>query len=41
MRYAVVVSSAMALVTTAAYADVPVIDKTNYKIAKQTADTTD
>ncbi|URK89457.1 type IV secretion system protein (plasmid) [Rhizobium sp. RCAM05350] len=29
------------LLASAAFADVPVIDKTNYKIAKQTAETTD
>lgn len=35
------IASAVALTAVPAVADIPVIDKTNYKIAKQTADTTD
>lgn len=40
MRYAFAVISVIPLMATAAVADVPVIDQTNYQIAKQTADTT-
>lgn len=35
------IASIVALTAMPALADIPVIDKTNYKIAKQTADTTD
>lgn len=41
MRYTIALSVGTALLATNTHADVPVIDKTNYKIAKQTADTTD
>jgi len=36
-----IISSTAMLVATAAYADIPVIDKTNYAVARQTAETTD
>ncbi|WFS03364.1 type IV secretion system protein [Rhizobium tumorigenes] len=41
MRHAFFLFIAIVVMTRFAYADVPVIDRTNYKIAKQTADTTD
>jgi hypothetical protein len=40
MKRMIITSTAM-LVATAAYADIPVIDKTNYAVARQTAETTD
>ncbi|MGO4560195.1 type IV secretion system protein [Mesorhizobium sp. 2RAF21] len=40
MRRLIISSTAM-LVATSAFADIPVIDKTNYAVARQTAETTD
>ena len=40
MRH-LIISSAALLVASAAFADIPVIDKTNYAVARQTAETTD
>lgn len=36
-----IISSTAILVATSAFADIPVIDKTNYAVARQTAETTD
>lgn len=40
MRRMIISSTAM-LIASAAFADIPVIDKTNYAVARQTAETTD
>ncbi len=41
MKRAFFIFIGITMLTRPSYADVPVIDRTNYKIAKQTADTTD